>query len=157
MIIEPGLERRNGCRGEPVARGTGLRVLLAESDAASAECMTLLLQLDGHRVRVARTGPAALEMARNDPPDVLLLEIRLPGLDGWEVVRRLREVPAERLPFCVALTCRGTGADRRRSAEAGIHLHLVKPLPPGFLRALLRRFQSVLGTDDDETRAREWE
>jgi CheY-like chemotaxis protein len=148
--IETTLERRHGCRNGFVAptRAEGLRVLLAESDAGNAEFMSLLLHLDGHRVQVARTGLAALRLARADPPDVVLLEIRLPGMDGWEVARRLGESAAEKMPFCIALTGSGTRADRRRSAEAGIHLHLVKPLQPGFLRPLLKRFQAIIQSDE---------
>jgi CheY-like chemotaxis protein len=124
--------------------GSGLRVLLAEGDAANAECTALLLELDGHRVQVARSGPAALHLAQADSPDVVLLEIRLPGMDGWEVVRRLQDQPTEKRPLCIALTSCGTAADRRRSEEAGIDLHLVKPAAPGFLRKVLRRFQAIL-------------
>jgi CheY-like chemotaxis protein len=123
---------------------SGLRVLLAEGDAANAECFALLLQIDGHHVQVARTGPAALHLAQADPPDVLLLEIRLPGMDGWEVVRRLQDKPTGKRPFCIALTSCTTQADRRRSEEAGIDLHLAKPVAPGYLRKVMRRFQAII-------------
>ena len=124
--------------------GTGLRVLLVEGDTDSAECTSLLLQIYGHQVQVARNGQAALQMALADPPDAVLLEIRLPGMDGWELARRLQEQATKKKPFCIAFTTCGTEADRRRSKEAGIHLHLVKPVAPGSLRTVLRRFQNII-------------
>ncbi len=138
-------EKHTGWQG-PTARpkGVGLRVLLAESDAGNAECTSLLLSIDGHEVQIARNGLSALQRALADPPDVVLLEIRLAGMDGWELARRLREQTTEKKPFCVAYTTCGTEADRRRSQEAGIDLHLVKPLAPGSLRPILRRLQSIL-------------
>jgi CheY-like chemotaxis protein len=128
--------------------GTGLRVLLVEGDTESAECTSLLLQIDGHQIRVARNGQAALQMAQADPPDVLLLEIRLPGMNGWEVARRLQEQATKKKPFCIAFTTCGTEADRRRSEKAGIDLHLVKPEAPGYLRTVLRRFQNIISSDE---------
>jgi CheY-like chemotaxis protein len=91
--------------------GMGLRVLLVEGDADNAECMTALLEMYGHRVELARNGLAALQLAQDEAPDVVLLELRLPGMDGWEVVRRLREQPGEKMPFCIALTsCSAEGS-----------------------------------------------
>jgi CheY-like chemotaxis protein len=119
-------------------------VLLAEADPGNAECMSLLLEVQGHRVRVARDGPSALRLAQADPPDVVLLEIRLPCLDGWEVARRLREQSLGRRPFCIAVTSCSTDEDRRRSLEVGIDLHLVKPVENRFLQAVLRRFQALI-------------
>ncbi len=130
---------------EPATRlCEGLQVLLAEGDAGNAEFMTLLLEADGHQVQVARTGPAALQRAQADLPDVVLLELRLPGMDGWEVARRLQPPVGGKKPLCIAITSCGTEADRRRSEEAGIDLHLVKPVNLGSLRRLLRRFQRVI-------------
>ncbi len=145
LEVQPRFEARHPGPGRSSARpGSGLRVLLAEADPDNAECMSLLLQIQGHRVRVARDGPSALRQAKADPPDVVLLEIRLPHLDGWEVARRLREQAIGRRPFCIALTTCGTEQDRRRSEEAGIDLHLLKPVPSGFLEAVLMRFQYLL-------------
>jgi CheY-like chemotaxis protein len=134
--------RSEGRHAKP--NGTGLRVLLVEGDTDSAECTSLLLQIDGHQVQVAQNGQAALQMAQAAPPDVVLLEIRLPGMDGWEVARGLQERATEKKPICIAFTTCGTEADQRRSKEAGIHLHLVKPLQSGHLRTVLRRFQNII-------------
>jgi len=125
--------------------GSGLRVLLAEGDAGNAEFMTVLLEADGHQVQVARNGLSALRLAQAHPPDVVLLEIRLPGMDGWEVARRLQGQPAGKKPFCVAITSNGTEADQHRSGEAGIDLHLLKPVDTRYLRTILRRLQAILG------------
>jgi len=75
---------------------------------------------------------------------VVLLEIRLPGMNGWDVARQLQPQAAGKRPFCIAFTSFGTEADRRRSAEVGIDLHLEKPVDLGFLRRLLRRFQRII-------------
>jgi CheY-like chemotaxis protein len=128
--------------------GTGLRVLLVEDDKDSAECTSLLLQIEGHQVQVARNGQAALQMAQADPPDVVLLEIHLPGMNGWEVAKALQQQATEKKPICIAFTTCGTEADQRHSKEAGIDLHLAKPLEPGYLRAVLRRFQEIIRSDE---------
>jgi CheY-like chemotaxis protein len=124
--------------------GVGLRILVVEDDADTAQSTALLLRLYGHRVRVAPDGRAALRLARRARPDVVLLDLGLPGMDGWEVARRLGEQLFARPPFLVALSGYGGEEDRRRSEQAGIHLHLVKPVDPEFLRRLLRRFQEVV-------------
>jgi two-component system, OmpR family, response regulator len=144
-IERPATEQDDGPTDPTApANGSGLRVLLAEGDADNAECLALLLQSYGHQVQVARSGSSALHLAQADPPDVVLLEIRLPGMHGWEVVRQLRAQATEKKPFCIALTSCGTQGDRRRSEEAGIDLHLVKPVAPGYLRNVLRRFQAII-------------
>jgi CheY-like chemotaxis protein len=124
----------------------GLRVLIVEDVADASAVLALLLRMEGHDVRVAPDGPAALALAEAISPDVVLLDIRLPGLDGWEVARRLRR-RSGKPPFLVALTGYGGECDRRRSEAAGIDLHLVKPADPELLLWLLRRFQrTVRGT-----------
>jgi len=134
---------------EPTAYpGSGLRVLLAEGDEGNAEFMTVLLEADGHQVQVAPNGPAALRLAQAHPPDVVLLEIRLPRMDGWEVARRLREQAMEKKPFCIAIASCGTAADRRRSKEAGIELHMLKPVDTRYLRTVLRGVQAIIGMDE---------
>jgi len=92
------------------------------------------------RVQVASDGPSACQAALNKLPDVVLLDLALPGMDGWEVAKRLRGRTWEKKPFLIALTGYGGEEDRRRSLEAGIDLHLVKPVEPDFLRRVLERF-----------------
>lgn len=139
---------------EPTSRlRRGLRVLLAEGDMGNAEFMTLLLEADGHQVQIARNGITALRLAQAEPPDVVLLEIRLLGMDGWELARRLQEQVTEKRPFCIAITGSGTQSDRRRSQEAGIDIHMLKPVDSRFLRTVLRRFQAIIGLDEEATKA----
>jgi CheY-like chemotaxis protein len=104
----------------------------------------ILLQLQGLEVRTAADGPQALEAARAFQPDVVLLDIDLPGPDGWEVARHLKTECPGQPPFIVAVTGYGRREDRRKSAEAGIDLHLLKPADPRMLAELLERFQRVV-------------
>jgi two-component system, OmpR family, response regulator len=129
----------------------GLRVLVVEDHADSATSLAMLLRISGHEVRVAQDGLAALEMARSDPPDVVLLDLGLPGLDGWQVAERLRRQSAPKRPLFIALTGYGREEDRRRSEEAGIELHLLKPADPVQLLRLLARFHRLLTQPGDQT------
>jgi CheY-like chemotaxis protein len=125
-------------------RPTGLRILVVEDYADGATSMAMLLRLSGHDAWVAADGPAALKAAQEVQPDVVLLDIGLPGMDGYEVAKRLQKQQAEKKPLLVAVTGFASEADRRHSAEVGIDLHLVKPADPDHLLRLLRRFQGIL-------------
>ncbi len=122
----------------------GLRVLIVEDNRSAARSLALLLDRYGFEVSVAPDGPTALEAMRSNQPDVILLDIGLPGLDGYEVARRIPALSTVKRPLLIAVTGRGTDADRLMSEEAGIDLHLVKPADPDALIAVLRRFQIVL-------------
>jgi DNA-binding response OmpR family regulator len=122
----------------------GLRILVIEDDADCAESTALLLRLWGHQVEVVRDGAAALQAAQACLPDVLLLDLGLPEMIGYDVARRLREQPEPKRPFVIALTGFGRQENRRRSAESGIDLHMLKPVDPGRLKMLLARFQGIL-------------
>jgi CheY-like chemotaxis protein len=119
-------------------------ILIVEDDMDGADSMAAVLELHGFRVTVARTGGAALDLAADDPPDVALLDIGLPGIDGWEVARWLRERHPSRRPFLVAVTGYATEEDRRRSEVSGIDLHLAKPVEPAVLVGVIRRFARVV-------------
>ena len=125
-----------------------MTVMVVDDLEDAAETLALLVQMHGHRATVARTGEEALELAAKAPPDVVLLDLALPGLDGWEVARRLRGRSAGKRPLLIAVTGRGEEADRHRSAEAGIGLHLLKPVDPEELMGVLARFARVLGSAD---------
>jgi CheY-like chemotaxis protein len=129
--------------GQPRA---GLCVLVIEDDADTAQSCAVLLGLLGHRVQVALDGPAALRMAAEAAPDVALIDIGLPGMDGCEVARQLREQSGDRRPLLVAVTGYAQDEDRLSTRMAGIDLHLVKPVDPEALRKLLSRFEQILGT-----------
>jgi CheY-like chemotaxis protein len=125
---------------------TPLSVLVVEDHEDGAISLEMLLHLFGCRVTIARTGNAALEAAAADPPDVVLLDLLLPDLDGWEVARRLREQFAveDKRPLLVAVTGCGEERDYSRSADVGIDLHLLKPVESGVLIGVLRRFADAL-------------
>jgi CheY-like chemotaxis protein len=115
-----------------------------DRDADTVDSMALLLSLSGHRARVARDGPSALRAAQSRSPDVVLLDVALPGMDGWQLAERLQEQAGEKGPFLIAVTAYGQPAHLDRSREAGIHLHLLKPASPVFLLEVLRRFRAFL-------------
>jgi CheY-like chemotaxis protein len=121
----------------------GLRVLLADDDRDSIDSMAMLLNCWGHTVPwVARDGATALALAEANEPDVILLDIGLPGLDGWAVVRRLRSRPHGRRSFVIALTGYGMAEDYAQSQQAGVDRHLVKPIDPLALKELLATLPS---------------
>jgi CheY-like chemotaxis protein len=121
-----------------------LRVLVVEDEEATAASLALLLRIFGHEVHIASDGFSALAASKASPPDVVLLDIGLPGMSGFEVAQRLLDQAIEKKPLLVAVTGLGGDLDRQRSEEAGIHFHLVKPADPDQLRALLERFHSVI-------------
>ena len=114
-----------------------LCVLVVEDLEDGAQSTADLLTLCGHRVRVAYCGADALRAAAEEMPDVVLLDIGLPDMDGWQVAERLRDRAAGKQPFVVAVTGYGTDGDRWKSADAGIDQHLVKPADPAALTAML--------------------
>jgi CheY-like chemotaxis protein len=96
-----------------------------------------LLRLKGHDVRVAHSGLAALEITKNYTPDVVFMDIGMPGMDGYEVARRIREQTGTSNLLIAALTGWGQKVDRRRTAEAGFRYHLVKPPEPAAVEKVL--------------------
>jgi signal transduction histidine kinase/CheY-like chemotaxis protein len=115
----------------------GLRVLVVEDNVDAAESLAALVRLWGHEVDVVHDGLTAIDAAREMRPEVVLLDIGLPGLDGYQVARKLREDVGLDGTMLVAMTGYGQPEDRRRSREAGIHHHFVKPVEPFVLRTLL--------------------
>lgn len=115
-----------------------LRILVVDDNVDSAESMALLLGLGGQEVRTAHDGPAALETARTFKPRVVLLDIGLPGMTGYEVAPRLRELPGMESAVLVALTGYGQEEDRQRALDAGCDHHMVKPVDFDALKALIR-------------------
>jgi PAS domain S-box-containing protein len=120
---------------EPQQRRRRLMVIDDNKDAA--ESMSMLFELWGHEVICAYDGRAALETAAKYRPDAVFLDIGLPGMDGYEIAERLRELPESTRTVLVAITGYGQDEDRRRSREAGIDHHLVKPVSPDTLHKLL--------------------
>lgn len=114
-----------------------LSVLVVEDNDDTAESTAELLRMCGHAVRVATCGADALTAAAAEAPDVVLLDIGLPGMNGWEVAAKLRRQTQGKQPVVVAMTGFGTVSDKWRSADAGVDLHLVKPVDPASLAKLL--------------------
>jgi len=130
----------------PSKETRSLNVLIVEDNVDAADSLSLLLRVHGHQVQVARTGQAALEMAAASRPDMVLLDIGLPGMDGYQVAQRLRERP----DFQDVMICALTGytpsdADRQRQHETGFDHHFVKPIGIARLLELLETVQKRVG------------
>jgi len=109
---------------------SGHRLLIVDDNQDAANSLAMLLQLQGHDVRVAYSGGAALEITKDYAPGAVFLDIGMPGMDGYETARRLRRQPGLENVVLAALTGWGQQEDRRRTAEAGFNHHLVKPPEP---------------------------
>jgi signal transduction histidine kinase/ActR/RegA family two-component response regulator len=114
------------------------RVLLADDNEDFAQSLGQLLSARGHEVRIARDGAEALEIAREFKPDIAFLDIGMPKVHGYEVARRLRAQPATAKCYLVAITGWGQEDDRNRAREAGFDKHLVKPVDPAEVEALVQ-------------------
>jgi signal transduction histidine kinase/ActR/RegA family two-component response regulator len=121
----------------PPAVGASRRVLVVDDNVDAAESSAFLLRFSGHEVEVAHDGEAALRVVRGFRPDVVLLDIGLPGKSGYEVARELRSRPEGEGIILAAVTGYGQDDDRRRSLEAGFDYHLTKPLDPDTLTAFV--------------------
>jgi two-component system CheB/CheR fusion protein len=111
--------------------------MVVDDNKDAAESMSMLLELWGHDVICAYDGHTALEAAAKYHPEAVFLDIGLPGMDGYEIAERLRELPESGRTILVAITGYGQDEDRRRSREAGFDHHLVKPVAPETLHRLL--------------------
>jgi len=131
----------DGERREGPGRASGHRLLVVDDNQDAADSLAILLRLQGHEVRVAYSGLAALEMTTDYSPDVVFLDIGMPGMDGHEVARRLRQQPGLGNVVLAALTGWGQREDRRRTAEAGFDHHLVKPPDQKALEVVLNALQ----------------
>ncbi|HJT78138.1 MAG TPA: PAS domain S-box protein, partial [Gemmataceae bacterium] len=126
-----------GRQADQLPSPSGKRLLVVDDNQDAADSLAMLLRLQGHEVRVAYSGMAALEMTKAYSPDVLFLDIGMPGMDGYEVARRLRQTPGLENVVLAALTGWGQHEDRRRTAEAGFNHHLVKPPEPEAVETVL--------------------
>jgi signal transduction histidine kinase/ActR/RegA family two-component response regulator len=113
------------------------RVLVVDDNLDVADSLASMLRQHGHEVTLAHDGPAALAMAPGLRPQVVLLDIGLPGLDGYEVARRLRAMPELSDTLLIALTGYGQPEAKRTADEAGFHVHLVKPVNPATLETIM--------------------
>jgi two-component system CheB/CheR fusion protein len=123
----------------PVAaqKGPERRILVIEDNVDAAKTTRMLLELQGHEVQIASGGLSGIEAAQNFKPEVILLDIGLPGMDGYEVARRLRKLPETKKILLIALSGYGQAEDLRKSKEAGFDHHLVKPADINQIEALI--------------------
>lgn len=134
----PGDEPTTICQDTTTA-GRPLRILVVEDNVDAADSLGTLLRLYGHEVRVARTGPSALELAAELHPNLVLLDVGLPGMDGYEVARQLRANPElTGMTLCALSGYTPSEADRHRPQQAGFDHHFVKPITMAMLTGLLK-------------------
>ena len=119
------------------------KILLVEDDATNRDIISRYLTLLGYRIVVALDGMQAITLAQTERPDLILMDMRLPVIDGWEATRRIKAAPATRTIPVVALTAYAMDNDRRLCLEAGCDDYETKPLE--FPR-LLEKIRSILGT-----------
>ena len=117
-------------------------MLVVDDNRDTAVGLTKLLRASGYRVTTADDGPAALEAARAERPEVILMDIGLPGMDGYRVAEQLRNEEGLHATLLIAISGYGQEQDRRRSREAGFDHHLVKPIDYESLLCLLARPKS---------------
>jgi signal transduction histidine kinase/ActR/RegA family two-component response regulator len=129
----------------PPCSAAARRILIVDDNVDAAESLALLLRLSGHEVRLAHNGPEALQEVEAFQPEVVLLDIGLPGMSGYEVARSLRQHSASRQVMLIAVTGYGQ-EDRRRSEEAGFDHHLTKPVDPEGLQRLLAAADTSTGS-----------
>ena len=113
------------------------RILVVDDNHDSALSLAMVLTMMGHETRTAHDGETALATAEEFHPDVVLLDIGLPKMNGYEVAQRIREKAWGIAMFLIAVTGWGQAEDRARSAEVGLNMHMVKPVEPSALQAVL--------------------
>jgi CheY-like chemotaxis protein len=118
-------------------RAAPLRILIVEDNRDAAESLRLLLELRGHKVALAATGTAGVEVARQWHPEVILCDLGLPGMDGFAVAQAVRADPGLRATRLVAVSGYGQDEDRQRCQEVGFDAHLTKPIEFADLERLL--------------------
>ncbi|HZF30025.1 MAG TPA: response regulator [Gammaproteobacteria bacterium] len=119
------------------------RVLVIDDNDDAAEAIAVFLRLEGHDVQTANDGPQALARAEIFAPEIAVVDIGLPGMDGYELARRF----ATRIPLLIALTGYGQSEDRQRSKAAGFHYHFVKPANPREITAVIRKHATQASTE----------
>ncbi|HEY4589435.1 MAG TPA: ATP-binding protein, partial [Thermoanaerobaculia bacterium] len=123
---------------EIAAHPAARKILVVEDNPDAAATMRDFLELSGHEVELAASGTDGIQAARESHPEVVLCDLGLPGMTGYEVATALRRDPETRSAKLIAVTGYGRDEDRRRSKEAGFDLHLTKPVDPAQLKALLQ-------------------
>lgn len=123
---------------------SNLTVVVVDDSRDTADSTAELLAFAGCKTHIAVSGEECLQLVASERPDVVLLDIRMPRMDGYEVARRITATFTEKPPLLVAVTGCGTDADRQQAIEAGFHLHLVKPVDPAVLVGMIRRIHRAI-------------
>jgi DNA-binding response OmpR family regulator len=115
------------------------KILIVDDDPVIVRLLQINFRLEGYDVDTASRGEQALEQARTGHPDVVILDVMMPGLDGWEVCRRLKEIPEVRGVPVIFLSARAQDEDRRRGYALGVDEYVTKPFDPGHLVEIVQR------------------
>ena len=121
----------------PEGECRGRRILVVDDSDDMTQSLRILLEHAGHEARVVHDGPAALVAYRTYQPDVVLLDVGLPGMNGYDIARQLRREQGDRAPLLVAVSGYGQEEDKRLAREAGFEFHLTKPVDPARLIELV--------------------
>jgi CheY-like chemotaxis protein len=124
------------------------RILVADDDPVILRLLQVNFNLEGYEVHTATRGEEALEKAKEHLPDIILLDVMMPGVDGWEVCRRLKEDHATAAIPVIFLSARAQDQDRRRGFELGVVAYVTKPFDPGELIEVVQR--SLSGTPEPQ-------
>lgn len=125
----------------PPPKSRALRVLISDDNVDGADALALLVNLEGHEVGVAHDGEEALRVAGRMRPDVAILDIGMPGLNGYEVASRLRQTSDGPLMLIVAMTGRDEAEDKQRARSSGFDAHFTKPVEPAALLGRIAAWQ----------------
>ena len=128
-----------GAGSNGVNRDTARRILVVDDNTDAAALLAVLLRLEGHEVQTAANGGEALDIAEQFRPEIVIMDLDMPGVDGLEASRRLRARPWGKTVLIAALTGWGRESDRLRAREAGVDLHFLKPVDTEQLMEALTR------------------
>jgi CheY-like chemotaxis protein len=131
--------------GDAIVPSSRRRILVVDDNQDAAMSLAMMLKLMGNEAKTAHDGQEALEVAAAYRPDLILLDIGMPIMNGYEAARQIRQQPWAKNIVLAALTGWGQDEDRRKSQEAGFDFHITKPIEPAALEKLLSRLQSQTG------------
>src|SRR5689334_21881320 len=138
MLADNQMADVNTAAASPVKPASrSFRILVVDDNHDSALCLAMMLSIMGHDTRTAHDGETAVATAESFRPEVVLLDIGLPKLNGYEVAQQIREHAWGKSMFLIAVTGWGQEEDRQRSSEVGLNVHMVKPVEPAALERLL--------------------
>ena len=137
MLADNSMADANLTPGAVKTPPRSFRILVVDDNHDSALSQAMMLSIMGHETRTAHDGESAVSSAESFRPEVVLLDIGLPKLNGYEVAQRIREMPWGTSMFLIAVTGWGQEEDRQRSTEVGLNVHMVKPVEPAALEKLL--------------------